>query len=484
MHNLIPKPVSIEVGAGTFTIAPGAKIYLSPATPALHAIAAYLADKIKHTAGLELEVLPTGAEPPAGNLLLSTQEGDPALGDEGYTLTIAPAQVTLRAHRPAGVFYGVQTLLQMLPPAPTSASAALPAGTIRDLPRFAWRGAMLDVARHFFGVAEVKRFIDLMALYKMNRLHLHLSDDQGWRVMIETWPELARRGGHTSVGGGPGGAYTQQEYADLDGYAQSRFVTLVPEIDMPGHTNAALASYPELNRDRLAPDLYTGAEVGFSSLCVDKEITYWFVEDVVNELAALTSGPYFHIGGDEAHSTKGADYVRFVEKAQQIVAAQGKQMIGWDEIAQAALRPDTIVQHWFSPGAQQAAQRGARVIMSPATKAYLDMKYDAACPLGLNWAGFVDVQTSYAWDPVQMLGEAPARALLGVEAPLWSETLLTMADVEYMAFPRLLGIAEIGWSPAAGRDWPEYRLRLAAHGPRLAGLGVNFYRAPEVPWED
>jgi len=208
------------------------------------------------------------------------------------------------ARTPAGLFYGVQTLRQLLPAAVEYSAAfprpmRLPAARVVDAPRFAWRGAMLDVARHFIEAAEVKRFVDLMALYKLNRLHLHLSDDQGWRLEIRSRPNLTRHGGSTEVGGGPGGFYTQEQYADLVRYAQERFVTIVPEIDMPGHTNAALASYPELNCNGVAPALYTGTEVGFSALCVESEATYRWIDDVVREIAALTPGAYFHIGGEE-----------------------------------------------------------------------------------------------------------------------------------------------------------------------------------------
>ena len=316
----------------------------------------------------------------------------------------------------------------------------------------------------------------------MNRLHLHLSDDQGWRIAVEAWPELAIHGGSTAVGGGPGGYYTQADYADLVAYARSRYVTVVPEIDMPGHTNAALASYPELNCDGEAPPLYTGVEVGFSSLCTGEEVTYRFVDDVVGEIAALTPGAYFHVGGDEAAATDAAGYVAFVERVQAIVRAHGKQMVGWEEIAQVDLAPNSIVQIWHGAQIQQVLQQGARVIMSPANRAYLDMKYDESTPLGLSWAGYVDVETAYTWDPATQVEGLSGEGLLGLEAPLWSETLETLADVEFMAFPRLAGYAEIGWSPAVGRSWDEYRLRLAAHGPRLRAMGVNFYPSPQVPW--
>jgi hexosaminidase len=409
------------------------------------------------------------------------------LGDESYELRIAADGIRIVAQEPAGLFYGVQTLRQLLPwsieyRAARPRPIVVPLATIIDRPRFAWRGAMLDVARHFFGVGDVKRYIDLIALYKLNRLHLHLSDDQGWRIEVKSWPNLTTHGGSTEVGGGPGGYYSQEQYADIVRYAKDRFITIVPEIDVPGHTNAALASYPELNCDGQAPALYSGIEVGFSTLCVDQEQTYAFITDVVREVGALTPGPYFHLGGDEVQKLTPQQFIRFVERVQAIVEGQGKQMIGWGDIAPARLSPTTIVQHWRPEASHVAAARGVRFILSPASKSYLDMKYDKTTVLGLNWAGEIEVRTAYEWDPVSVLASHPAEAILGVEAPLWSETLKTIADLEYMTFPRLPAVAEVAWSPAAARQWEEFAPRLAAHGPRWSALGVNFYRSPQVPW--
>jgi hexosaminidase len=354
---------------------------------------------------------------------------------------------------------------------------------ITDNPRFEWRGAMLDVARHFFSVEEVKRYIDLIALYKFNRLHLHLADDQGWRIEIKSWPRLTTHGGSTEVGGGPGGFFTQAQYSDIVSYARDRFITIVPEIDMPGHTNAALASYAELNCDGKARDLYMGIEVGFSSLCVDKDVTYRFINDVVREIAKLTPTPYFHIGGDEVKTLTPQQYVQFIERVQKIVNSHGKQVVGWDEIAPVELWASTIVQHWRPDGTPTAAvKQGAKIIMSVANRTYLDMKYDNNTPIGLNWAANIEVKDAYDWDPATVAQGIPESAIVGVEAPIWSETLGGIRDVEYMAFPRILAIAEIAWSPAAARNWDEFRVRLATHGPRLSALGVNFYRSPSVPW--
>lgn len=457
---VIPKPVSMERGTGTFVVTAATTVAVSPSTPETRRIARML--------GLKL-----GPGPVSLSL-----DGPARLGNEGYELTVTRSSVRLSAHAPAGLFYGVQTLRQLSP--------RVPAVRIRDRPRFGWRGAMLDVARHFRSVRDVKRFVDLIALYKINRLHLHLSDDQGWRIAITKWPRLATEGGRSSVGGDPGGYYTQAQYSDIVRYAAARYVTVVPEIDMPGHVHAATSSYPKLRCDGKKEPPYTGMQVGFSSLCIGKQLTYDFVSDVVGEIARLTPGRWFHIGGDEAQATKPADYARFVRRVQEIVSSYGKAMIGWEEIARVKLHADTIAQHW-NPGekgslAALAAKQAAKVIMSPAEHAYLDMKYDASSPVGLTWAGYTPVRDAYQWDPLRTVPGVGAGDVLGVEAPLWGETTRSMADVEYLAFPRLLGIAEIGWSPARGRSWAEYRQRLGAQAPLLAALGVRYYRSPEVPW--
>ena len=351
--------------------------------------------------------------------------------------------------------------------------------------RFEWRGVMLDVARHFFGVDDVKRFVDVIARFGFNRLHLHLTDDQGWRIEIESWPGLAEVGGASAVGGGAGGFYTRREYAEIVEHAATRDVVVVPEIDMPGHVNAALASYGELACDGTAALPYTGIEVGFSSLCIRKEETYAFVEDVLDEVAALTPGPYLHIGGDEPLSTDPVDYRFFVERVQRLVRARGKRMLGWEEIARASLQRTTLVQHWDDPElARLAVRQGAKLVLSPATRAYLDMKYTRSSELGLVWAGTTSVRKAYEWDPATLIDGVGERDVHGVEAPLWSETIERRKGLDHLAFPRLLGVAEIGWSRADGRSWRDYRTRLGAYGPRLDSLGVGFHRTTEVPWAE
>lgn len=492
---VIPTPARMELSAAErFVVTESTTVTIDAgATPEVERIARQAAAMLAPVVPPEPRRLAAGEAPGRGTIHLALADGEPAAGDDGYALTATSERVTLAAREPAGLFHAVQTLRQLLPAAVEHRAAVgrrlfLPAARIVDAPRFAWRGAMLDVARHFLPAEDVKRFIDGMALYKLNRLHLHLSDDQGWRIEIRSWPNLAQFGGRSQVGGGAGGHYTQEQYADLVAYARDRYVTIVPEIDMPGHTNAALSSYPALNCDGVAPPPYTGIRVGFSALCASKDTVYRFVDDVVRELAALTPGAWIHVGGDEVEKLAHADYLRFVERVEGIVRARGKRAIGWGEIAPARLDTTTIVQHWRSDarGSRDSvfvhAARGGRVILSPARRAYLDMKYDSATVLGLRWAGLVGLRDAYDWDPATELAGVPERAVLGVEAPLWSETLEQRADFEFMAFPRLLALAEVGWSPQGARGWDGFRRRLGAHGARLAALGVNFHRAPGIPW--
>jgi hexosaminidase len=486
---VLPAPSSVEVHNGAFTVGSGVVIAV-PADPEVRRLADVLGQLIVRSAGVQPDIVAAAAAPEAGAFVLELTQPAAAGDEEAYDLTIAADRVTLRATTAAGLFYGVQTLRQLLPPAGEYAAvhfaeprpARLPAAHIVDRPRFAWRGAMLDVARHFFTVDEVKHVIDLLALHKINRLHLHLTDDQGWRIEIASWPDLATRGGSTQVGGGGGGYYTQRQYADLIAYAAERFITVVPEIDMPGHTNAAISAYGELGESGKPSAPYTGIEVGFITLGVDNDVTDRFVDDVVRELAAITPGPYIHLGGDEVETLTPEQYRSFIARTQEIVNAHGKQTIGWDEIAAAPLLPSTIVQYWRPDAPQEELARAPRLILSPADRVYLDMKYDDETALGLNWAGNVSLRRAYDWDPTALLANAPASAILGVEAPLWSETLATIRDVEFMAFPRLAAVADLAWTPASRHGWDAFQVRLAAQEPRWTALGVNFSRAPEIQW--
>lgn len=486
LGRVIPAPVSVTPAGTPYRLTRATRIV---APPRARGVGAYLAGLLRPSTGYPLPLTTHGT----GGIQLRLAKGP--YGAEGYRLHSGRGGVVITAQEPAGLFHGVQTLRQLLPAAVEKDTAQpgpwlVAGGTIEDHPRYAYRGVMLDVSRHFFTVAQVKRYIDEIALYKFNALHLHLSDDQGWRIAVDSWPRLASYGGSTQVGGGPGGHYTKADYREIVRYAASRHLEVVPEIDMPGHTNAALASYAELNCDGTAPPLYTGTDVGFSSLCVGKDVTYAFVHDVIRELAALTPGRYLHIGGDEAHSTSHADYVAFMDRVQPVVAEYGKTVIGWHQLTAADPAPGAIAQYWGldrTPADEKAqvvkaAQHGTGIILSPADRVYLDMKYTADTPVGLDWAGHVEVRRSYDWDPGAYLEGLPASSVRGVEAPLWTETVATTADIDYLTFPRLPGAAELGWSPAATHDWDAYKVRLAAQAPRWDALGIGYYRSPQVPW--
>lgn len=405
---------------------------------------------------------------------------DNTLGDEGYRLDITTDSIQLRANAPQGIFRGIQTLNQIV--TRSNAGTSFATATIRDVPRYSWRGAMLDVSRHFFSVSDVKRYIDLIAAYKINVLHLHLTDDQGWRLEIKSRPKLTAIGGRTQVGGGAGGFYTQEDYREIVRHAESRFITVVPEIDIPGHVNAALASYGELNCDGKTRPLYTGVEVGFSYLCPN-EASRKFIADVLTEVAALTPDPFIHIGGDEVELISQADYINFIDHARAILRATGKRMIGWEEIGHAGLDGSDVAQHWNTPEKTRLAfQKQAKIILSPATITYLDMKYHSGSRIGHDWAALIDVDDTYNWNPGLYIKDLPEDQLLGIEFPLWTETVTSMDDIEFLAFPRLLSLAEVAWTPQEQRQWRNFQTRLAAHGPRMSRLGIDYYPSASVPW--
>jgi hexosaminidase len=511
-QSIIPKP-SVEATPNGKAFMLTVATTITIANDTLKPVAEYMAGVFNKGTGYNITVK-TAAEAPASGIFITTQALHPHQGSEGYSITTEGDLMTITG-KPAGIFYATQTLRQLLPPAIEKNAAAgadttkweIAAGYILDLPQYSWRGSMLDVARHFFGMEDVKRYIDLISFYKMNILHLHLSDDQGWRIEIKSWPKLTEHGGSTQVGGGKGGFFTQEQYKELVAYAAERFVTIVPEIDMPGHINSALASYGELNGGIQVPkegrieldlsqqgtldgkskptQLYTGIQVGFSTLRYEKEETFKFVNDVIRELSAITPGPYFHVGGDEAHVTKKEEYIKFVSRFAEIVKANGKKMVGWEEISQAEIDSNAVVQYWNAEKHALAGyEKGARLIVSPAKKAYLDMQYDSTSRIGLHWAAYIEVDSAYMWDPgtySESGGREWDNAVIGVEAPLWTETVTNMNDIEYLAFPRLPGYAELGWSSNT-KEWDEYKVRLGKHAARFKALDIDYYKSPKVPW--
>lgn len=484
LNSIIPKPRTVEATGEFFIFSNLTRVRVSEANDSLFQLANLLELQLKKVSFRNDSTKLPGFYRRMNRIELSLDR-NMIQEKEGYVLEINPGSVNLAAPSPEGLFRGLQTLFQVIDVdgSHMKKMIALPTGLIRDFPEFSYRGVMLDVSRHFFDPGQVKKFIDQISLYKINHLHLGLSNDQGWRIEIKSWPKLTEIGGSTEVGGGEGGFYTQEQYAELVRYAAERFITIVPEIDMPGHTNAALASYAELNCDGKARELYTGTRVGFSTLCTDSEITYQFVDDVIRELSSLTPGPYIHIGGDESHVTPLNDYIYFINRVRKIVLSHGKLLIGWDEISNADISAGDIAQYWASgKNADMALSKGARLIISPAEYCYLDMKYDSSTSLGLNWAGYIETDKAYNWYPLELVEGITKEQVLGLESPLWGETIETNDDIEFLVFPRLTAHAEIGWSDRGSLSWEDYSRRLAAHGPMLEALGINYYRSPRVNW--
>lgn len=499
---MVPAPASITAGDGVgFRLEAQTQISGDPEA------AAELAALITARTGLRLDR--TRLDDDAGpQIRLRLTPGDGA--HESYRLTADAASVTITAPDAAGLFYGVQTLAQLI--TRDGDGWIVPAVEVADAPRFAYRGAMLDVARHFFAVDVVKAYIDRASALKFNHLHLHLTDDQGWRIQLHSRPRLTELAAGTEVGGGQGGFYTKDDFAEIVRHAASRHMTVVPEIDLPGHTHAVGLAYPELAEAPVLTDKileaagndeppaagapYTGVAVGFSSLRIGSEETYDFVADVFGELAAMTPGPYQHVGGDEALGTDPDDYAEFLRRVTDLVANLGKTPIAYHEAGAAPeLDDDTVGQYWgfvrptdgMDAKARAFVGLGSRLILSPADAVYLDMKHDADAPLGLVWAnGPTSVERAYSWEPSSVIPGVDEADILGVEAPLWTETVRTLADIDALAYPRIAAAAEAAWSPAVGasdlRTWESFRARVGALGPLWTRLGIGFHPSPEITW--
>jgi hexosaminidase len=518
--HLIPQPVCVEPKPGLFTLNPDAVIAAQ--------------DEAAETAHLLSKWLgkPTGYRLPVQPLLPPGQAGirleiDLALahlGREGYHLSASPEGVVLSAASPAGLFYAAQTLRQLFPPAIFSQRRAaravswqVPAVLIEDQPRFGWRGAMLDSSRHFMPVAFVERFIDLMALHKLNVFHWHLTDDQGWRIEIKKYPRLTEVGAWRSetltgrltrdrsnlvYDGIPhGGFYSQAEVRRIVEYARQRHVRVVPEIEVPGHAQAAIAAYPELGcNGPLEVSRHWGVHT--YDVLNPFDSTFQFLQDVIDEVAGLFPGEYIHIGGDEVRKDawiENADVQAckqalgladehglqsyFIRRMEAMLQARGRRLVGWDEILEGGLAPNATVMAWRGEaGGIAAAQAGHYVVMAPNTYTYFDYCQSSEPerePLGIG--GYLPLSRVVAYNPIPAeLTAEQAGYVLGTQFQLWSEYLPGPQAVEYMAFPRACALAEAAWSPQEAREWHNFTSRLTTHLQRLDMLKVNYRKAA---WE-
>ena len=489
MENMIPMPLKVNASNSAFGLDQNTVIHTSPNMEEFHEVGEYLSEKIKWQTQLDIAVNDIQNTSSNRVIFIKQLDENTPSNKEAYELTILQDSIILSSTTAEGAFRGVQTLRQLIPETSNDTLSdtemwLIPSGEIADHPNFEYRGAMLDVARHFFSVKDVKKYIDLLAYYKINSLHLHLTDDQGWRIEIKSWPKLTEVGGSTEVGGGPGGFYTQEDYKELVAYAASQYITIIPEVDMPGHTNAASLAYPFLNGNGKKVEPYTGIDVGFSTFDTRKDTVYAFIDDVVREISEMTPGPYFHAGGDESLVTKKDDFNYFISRVDKIVKKYDKRMIGWDEIVHADIDTTAIAQFWSNEeNAKIAVEKGMKVILSPGKKAYLDMKYDTVSKYGLHWAGYIPVDTAYIWSPEYYIKGVNKENILGVEAPLWSETITNMEELEYLAFPRVIGHAELGWSTEENRDWENYKVRLGNQTPFLDRMNVKYYPSELIEWK-
>lgn len=492
---LVPKPAQVEFAGASFVLTPQCRVHVSPGSTEAEALGRYLAERLGAPAVLSTSPVSS----PDGFVLLELDASAADLGEEGYTLAASPDGVRIRAPKAAGLFYGIQTLLQLLP-APGQGGAGrspvrqsgpekdaawtVPGVTITDRPRFSWRGYLLDPARHFRSVDFLKRTIDLLACHKLNVLQLHLTDDQGWRLEIKKYPKLTEVGAWR--GAGPqrhGGYYTQEEIREVVAYAASRFVTVVPEIEMPGHSVAALAAYPEYSCAGGPFEVWTRWGVSEDICCAGNDGTFAFRQGVLDEVLALFPSRFIHVGGDECPRTrwKACPKCRqriqdenlkdetelhgyFIRRLDAYLTAKRRRLVGWDEILEGGLAPGAVVMSWRGEqGGIAAARMGHDVVMSPFSHCYLDQPLQA-----------ISVEKAYAYEPIpQELTPEQAKHVLGLQANMWGEQTPQDADVDRMTWPRLAALAEAGWSPREGRDGADFRARLEIHRGRLRGFGVR-----------
>ena len=513
--NIIPEPVAVAEKTGDFTLPKNVTI-LCPTDKETTVTANFLQEKLTKATGSKVTVKSSGK---SDIQLVLNQTADPMIGDEGYVLSVKAKQITIRANKPAGLFYGAQSLIQLFPAeieSPVKAENVawkIPAVEIGDYPRVGWRGLMLDVSRHFFTVDEVKQYIDVMARYKYNLLHLHLADDEGWRIEIKSLPKLTEVGawrvektGNFGSFSAPlpdepktyGGFYTHEDIKEIVRYASERFVNIMPEIDVPGHSLAAIVSYPELSCTEGSDKYHVHAGEPFmdwshgappvafmdNTLCPANEKVYEFMDKVMTEVAQLFPFSYIHVGGDEAphnfwqKSPQVQELMKreglttipqvqsyFEKRLEKIVQSKGKKMMGWDEIMEGGITPTTALMSWRGTKyGIEASKSGHYVVMSPTTYAYIDyMQGDASTEPPVYSS--LRLNKTYQFDPVP--AEADARFILGGQANLWTEQVYNIRQAEYMTWPRGFAIAESVWSPKEKKNWTNFVQKTENHFKRL-----------------
>ncbi|BDD10398.1 beta-N-acetylhexosaminidase [Fulvitalea axinellae] len=510
-YQVIPKPASLTPAKGVFTIEPGTAITLATDTEEARKVADFLSAMVENATGKALEV--KAGEASASGIVLSV-DAQAHTNPEGYTVSVNDKGIAISAPQAIGLMYGVQTVRQLLPTGTEGkfqGALEVPYVSVKDAPRYKYRGMHLDVGRHIFPVKFIKKYIDMIAMFKMNTFHWHLTEDQGWRIEIKKYPKLAEvaskrketlvghMGGSTEYDGKEyGGYYTQEEVKEIVKYASDRFVTIIPEIELPGHSVAALAAYPELGCTGGPYEVRTKWGISKKVYCAGNEKTFAFLEDVLSEVLELFPSKYIHIGGDECpkdswkkckkcQKRKKEEGLKdehelqsyFIARAEKFLNSKGRAIIGWDEILEGGLAPNATVMSWRGmKGGIEAAKEGHDVIMTPGSHCYFD-HYQADKGLEpLAIGGFTTVQKVYSFEPTPAeLDADKAKHVLGAQGNVWTEYMKTPEHVEYMAFPRMIALSEVVWSPKESRNWDDFSNRLFTAFERLDILDVNYAKA-------
>jgi hexosaminidase len=516
---IIPLPQKVQQLEGTFGLNAHTRIYADRSS---RNTAKFLTERLRPSTGYPLttHVKFFSATAVKNGIFLTTKNADPKFGPEGYELTVLPDSVVIRAPTQAGLFYGAQTLLQLLPPEIFSSNVVtdvnwqMPCVQIDDWPRFKWRGLMLDVSRHFFSTSEIETILDAMALHKLNVFHWHLTDDQGWRIEIKKYPRLTQIGAwrngvgfglasNSTTAYGPdgryGGFYTPDDVHEVVAYAATRHITVMPGIEMPGHATAALAAYPQFSCTGGPFTIPLTAGIFNGIYNPANEETFVFLDSVLAEVFQLFPGKYVHIGGDEVlmdtwkkspecqalmkkEGLKDEKELQswFIRRIEKHVSAHGRTMVGWSEILQGGIAQNATVMDWIG-GATEAARAGHDVVMSPTAYCYFDFYQStnfSTEPLATDYAGPLPLNRVYSFEPMPTnLPEQYQSHILGTQGNLWTELVPNLKHAEYMIFPRECAIAEISWSSKSSRNWDDFIRRLQIHAKRLDKLGINYRRA-------
>ncbi|HUA64598.1 MAG TPA: beta-N-acetylhexosaminidase [Alphaproteobacteria bacterium] len=516
---VIPLPQEMTLESGYFTLTADTPIWTDKAS---RKTAAFLTARLRSSTGFLFASRGkpfTGSET-ANGIVLTCRNADPQLGLEGYELTINSNSVVLRAPTQAGLFYGVQTLLQLFPPEIFSSNVVanvdwrVPCLHIRDWPRFQWRGLMLDVSRHYFNKSEIESLLDAMALHKLNTFHWHLTDDQGWRIQIKKYPRLTEVGAwrkgvgfglasNSTTAYGPdgryGGFYTPKDIHEVVAYATARHITVVPEIEMPGHSTAALAAYPQYSCTGGPFTIRADAGIFNGIYNPANDQTFVFLDGILSGVFRMFPGKYVHVGGDEVpkatwHNNPECQALMkreglkdekelqswFTRRIERYVSSRGRTLVGWSEILQGGIARNATVMDWTG-GATEAARAGHDVVMSPTGYCYFDFYQStnhSAEPPAATWAPSLLLSRVYSFDPMPTnLPEQFQSHILGTQGNLWTEHVPNLNHAEYMIFPRECAIAEVAWSPKSSRDWDDFIRRLRVHAQRLDELGINYRHA-------